>query len=162
MMNKKAYLSLGSNIGERLNYLTQATQRLNDHPQITVEKISSVYETKAWGLEEQADFYNIVLVIDTDLEPLELLSECQKIETELDRTREIHWGPRTIDIDILIYQNIRVTSDVLVIPHPYLLERPFVTTPLTEIAPDIMVGNVKVSSVATSKDCVKTDLTIKK
>lgn len=160
-MSKTAYLSLGSNIGDRLEYLTKATQRLNDHLQITVGKISSVYETKAWGLENQDDFYNIALEIATTLEPLELLSACQKIEAELNRIRKIHWGPRTIDIDILLYDNLEIASVALTIPHPYLLERPFVTTPLTEISPEIMVKGIEVSSVATTDGCVLTSFRIK-
>lgn len=157
-MEQTAYLSLGSNIGDRLAYLTQATKRLNQHSAITVKKISSIYETAAWGLENQADFYNAVVEITTTLSPHDLLVACQKIELELDRTREIHWGPRTIDIDILLYQNIKITSDVLTIPHQYLLERSFVTTPLLEIAPDIVINNVKVATVANADSCVKLDL----
>jgi len=143
-----SYLSLGSNIGDRLDYLTKATKLLNAHKNIIVVKISSVYETAAWGLENQAAFYNIVLEIETNLPPKELLEACQKIEIELKRTREIHWGPRTIDIDILLYGNIELNEKSLTIPHKYLLERPFATIPLTEIAPDKQVKDIKVSTVA--------------
>ena len=159
-MSKTAYLSLGSNIGNRLAYLTQATRRLNEHPDINVEKISSVYETAAWGLENQDDFYNIVLVVKTDLAPLELLLACQKIEVSLDRTREIHWGPRTIDIDILLYEDVEMNTDILTIPHKYLLERAFVTIPLVEIDPKICVHNTLVSAVVTDSPCVNTGLKI--
>jgi len=111
-------------------------------------KISSVYETTAWGLENQADFYNLALEIKTSLPPDELLSTCQDIEIKLARTREILWGPRTIDIDILLYENVKLSGQSLTIPHKYLLERSFVTIPLAEIAPDEQVKGVKISTVA--------------
>jgi len=145
---KTAYLSLGSNVGDRLFYLKQAIENLNRNPAVQVEKISSIYETAAWGLESQNDFYNLVLEISTSLLPEGLLQACQKIELELERTREIHWGPRTIDIDILLYESIEMDEAHLTIPHQYLLERPFVTIPLAEIAPDIRVKNVNISLVA--------------
>lgn len=148
MVRRIAYLSLGSNIGDRLDYLTQATKLLNEHPDITVVKISSVYETAAWGLEDQADFYNIVLEIETSLSPKALLGASQGIESALDRTRVIHWGPRTIDIDILLYEDVEIREESLTIPHKYLFERPFVTIPLAEIAPDKQVNDVKISTVA--------------
>jgi len=143
-----AYLSLGSNIGDRLDYLTQATRLLNEHADINVTKISSVYETAAWGLEDQKEFYNIVLEIETNLPPKCLLEVCQAIEDELERTREIHWGPRTLDIDILLYEDIELEDERLTIPHKYLLERPFVTIPLAEIAPDISIKDTDILEVA--------------
>jgi len=143
-----SYLSLGSNIGDKLDYLQQATRLLREHEAITVVKVSSVYETAAWGLRGQADFYNIVLEIKTSLLPKELLEACQEIENELERVREIHWGPRTIDIDILLYENVVLNEKSLTIPHKYLLERPFVTIPLSEIAPKLQVKDVKISTVA--------------
>jgi len=162
---KVAYLSLGSNMGDRLGYLTQATQSLDEHSNITVVKISSVYETAAWGLEEQADFYNIVLEIETSLLPKDLLEVCQKIESELERTHEIHWGPRTLDIDILLYDDVEIREENLTIPHKYILDRPFVTIPLTEIAPVKRVNGMEVFTVA--KDhfmledkCLKTEYKI--
>jgi len=142
-----AYLSLGSNIGDRLDYLTQATKLLDEHPDIAVVKISSVYETAAWGLEDQADFYNIALEIETALSPIDLLEVCQKIELELERTRIRHWGPRTIDIDILLYNDVEIREEFLTIPHPYMLERAFVTIPLHEIAPKMMIVGIKLSDI---------------
>ena len=159
-MKQIAYLSLGSNIGNRLEYITRAVHRLNDNPNINVVKSSSVYETAAWGFENQADFYNIILVIKTDLEPLELLLACQKIEADLDRTRETHWGPRTIDIDIILYEGVKMDADTLTIPHKYTLERAFVTVPLLEIAPDIKVDNVKVADILLEQTCVDTGIQI--
>lgn len=145
---KVAYLSLGSNIGNRLDYLKQATRRLNEHPNITVIKTSSIYETVAWGLKDQADFYNLALELTTTLSPMALLEVCQQIEQELKRTRKIQWGPRTIDIDILLYEGVTLGEQSLTIPHKYLLDRPFVTIPLAEIAPDEQVEGVKIATVA--------------
>lgn len=148
MSKKWAYLSLGSNLGDRLGYLTHATKLLNEHVDVCVTNISSVYETAAWGLENQGDFYNIVLEIKTSLSPASLLKACQKIESELKRTREVHWGPRTIDIDILLYEDVELGEASLTIPHKYLLDRPFVTIPLAEVAPDKRVKGVMIATVA--------------
>jgi len=145
---KTAYLSLGSNLGDRLHYLANATKRLNQQENIQLMKTSAVYETAAWGFEDQDDFYNIVAEIKTTLTPEKLLTACQEIENQLDRTREIHWGPRTIDIDILLYQDVTLNQKSLTIPHKYLLERPFVTIPLAEIAPEIELNGIKIATVA--------------
>ena len=160
-----AYLSLGSNIGDRLRFLTQATRRLNEHIDINIVKISSIYETAAWGIDDQADFYNVVLMIETNLTPVALLKACQKIEYELERVREIRWGPRTIDIDILLYEGVEMKESILTIPHKYLLERAFVSIPLAEIAPDEQVVGVKIATVAMSHarladKCLKTEYKI--
>lgn len=140
-----SYLSLGSNIGDKLDYLKQAVKRLNKHHEIVVTKISPVYETKAWGLEDQEDFYNIAIEISTTLAPYSLLEVCQDIEQGLYRTREIHWGPRTIDIDILLYGACDIKEKALTIPHPYMLERAFVIVPLNDIAPNLVVDGVVIA-----------------
>jgi 2-amino-4-hydroxy-6-hydroxymethyldihydropteridine diphosphokinase len=142
-----SYLSLGSNISDRKRYLTQAVRKLNSYREIVITKISSVYETEAWGLENQDDFYNIAIEIKTNLKPYELLNLCQNIEQELQRTREIHWGPRTIDIDILLYGALDIKEDKLIVPHPYMFEREFVIAPLNEIAPDLSVNDIEISAI---------------
>lgn len=139
-------------MGDRLNYLIEATQLLNDDLGITVEKISSVYETAPWGLKEQDDFYNIVLEIRTSLLPVALLEVCQEVEHQLGRKREIPWGPRTIDIDILLYEDVQMQETFLTIPHQHLLERSFVTKPLIEIAPHVSIEGVNISA-AVKKYC---------
>ena len=144
----QAYLSLGSNIGNRLEYLQKATDLLNGHPEITIIQSSSIYETAAWGLTEQNDFYNLVLEVETTLPPKDLLQACQEIELKLGRLREIHWGPRTIDIDILTYGDLIIDQPNLTIPHKYLLERPFVTIPLAEIAPSLSVKGFNIVDIA--------------
>ena len=130
----KAYLGLGTNIGDREGYLRQACEILQNHTQINILKISNVYETKAWGYTEQADFLNICVEIETELSPGELLKVCHLIEEELNRERVIRWGPRTIDIDILFCDNEIIYSDDLKVPHPYVQDRKFVLQPLNDFA----------------------------
>ncbi|SKB07340.1 2-amino-4-hydroxy-6-hydroxymethyldihydropteridinediphosphokinase [Sporosarcina newyorkensis] len=132
-----AYLSMGSNIGNRLEHLTHAVQLLNEHPAITVEKVSSVYETEPLGLTEQAKFLNIAVGLETSLEASELLSACQSIENKLGRMRKIRWGPRTVDLDILLYNHDTIQSENLIIPHLRMQERAFVLVPLIEIDSEV-------------------------
>ncbi|WP_088723786.1 2-amino-4-hydroxy-6-hydroxymethyldihydropteridine diphosphokinase [Streptococcus mutans] len=132
------YLSLGSNIGERQTYLQRALEELAHLSHITLQAVSPVYETAAWGKTDQADFLNIVCQLETDLSPYDLLEACQKIEKHLNRVRHEHWGPRTIDIDILFYGNTIIKEDNLKIPHPYLQNRAFVLVPLNDIASELV------------------------
>ena len=99
----RVYLSLGSNMGDRQGYLQKAVKALNDLPETEVKAVSSYYETAAWGLTDQADFLNLALALETKLPAETLLRSCQQIEKDLDRVRHEHWGPRTVDIDILLY-----------------------------------------------------------
>ncbi|NLP43527.1 MAG: 2-amino-4-hydroxy-6-hydroxymethyldihydropteridine diphosphokinase [Peptococcaceae bacterium] len=133
------YLSLGSNVGDRQQYLTRAMDLLAKLPNSRITKISAFYETEAWGGVKQNSFINNVVEFQTTLSPEQLLAECQNIENSLGRQRSVHWGPRTIDIDILIYGDLKFTSDKLIIPHPYLEVREFVLAPLREIAPDLIL-----------------------
>ncbi len=130
------YLSLGSNIGNRIEYLKKAVELLEQNPDISMDKSSSFYETDPQGWTDQEPFINIVISIETRLEPLSLLKFCQSIEVELKRKRLFRWGPRTIDIDILIYDDIIMNCDELIIPHPRMFERAFVLVPLAEIDED--------------------------
>lgn len=132
-------LGLGSNMGNRENNIKLAIHELNKHPEIVIDKISSLYETKPVGMVDQPDFLNLVISINTNLTPRELLRECLHAESELGRVRKQRWGPRNIDIDILIYHNHVIQDEVLQIPHPRLHERSFVLIPLQEIAYDISV-----------------------
>lgn len=131
------YLSLGSNMGDRKDYLNRALRALNDLEQTQVSQVSSFYETAAWGKTDQEDFLNICCQLETNLKPQDLLCHCQKIEKELDRVRHEHWGPRTIDIDILLYGQEIIDDNNLKVPHPYMTERAFVLVPLLEIAPQL-------------------------
>ncbi|HEM6115768.1 2-amino-4-hydroxy-6-hydroxymethyldihydropteridine diphosphokinase [Streptococcus pluranimalium] len=133
------YLSLGSNLGDKLAYLKQAIQRLSQLPKTRFVKASSFFQTAAWGKTDQDDFINAVVQLDTDLEALELLYQCQEIEMDLDRVRHEHWGPRTIDIDILLYGEATYHSPELIVPHPYMMERAFVLVPLAELTEDFVI-----------------------
>ncbi|ARF14205.1 2-amino-4-hydroxy-6-hydroxymethyldihydropteridine diphosphokinase [Sporosarcina ureae] len=132
-----AYLSLGSNIGDRLEHLQHAVQLLNEHSSINVLQVSSVYETEPVGLTEQAKFLNVVVRLETTLEATELLSACQSIENKLGRMRKIRWGPRTVDLDILLYNEEHIQLENLIIPHLRMQERAFVLVPLVEINEDV-------------------------
>lgn len=134
----RAFLGLGSNLGDRANYLAQAIFALTS-PMLKVEATSRIYETEPWGVMDQPIYWNQVLEIETSLEPMELLHFCQEIEIRLGRERKEHWGPRTIDIDLLIYDNTVRDSKELILPHPYLEERAFVLVPLREIAPRLVL-----------------------
>jgi 2-amino-4-hydroxy-6-hydroxymethyldihydropteridine diphosphokinase len=142
-MGNTAFISLGSNIGNRYDYLSKAIEYLNKHPKIQLVNTSSVYETDPVGYEDQDLFLNMVIEIQTEWSPLELLDFCLKVELELGRKREIVWGPRTIDLDILLYNQENIKSEKLIIPHPRMLERNFVMIPLSEIKPDIIIPNIE-------------------
>jgi 2-amino-4-hydroxy-6-hydroxymethyldihydropteridine diphosphokinase len=138
-MNHTAFLSLGSNMGNRIEFLEEALKKLEDNYPIKVVNVSSIYETDPVGYEDQDLFLNMVAKINTDLIPIELLNACQETEKSLGRKREIRWGPRTIDLDILLYNDENMIMDRLVIPHPRMHERSFVAIPLLEICPNIML-----------------------
>jgi dihydroneopterin aldolase/2-amino-4-hydroxy-6-hydroxymethyldihydropteridine diphosphokinase len=129
------YLSIGSNLGERKEYLDGAVKALDACPQIQVKKVSSYVETKAYGLTDQPDFLNGALWIRTLLSPEELLCKLHEIEAAAHRERVLRWGPRTLDLDILFYDRMVYESETLMIPHVDLQNRRFVLEPLSEIAP---------------------------
>lgn len=130
------YLSLGGNQGDRRHLLDEAV-KLIESKAGNIIKQSAYYETKAWGLEDQPDFLNICLCLETDYTPRQLLISLQAIEQDLHRQRTQKWGPRTIDIDILFYNDDIVQDEYLSIPHPYVSQRMFVLLPLAEIAPGL-------------------------
>jgi 2-amino-4-hydroxy-6-hydroxymethyldihydropteridine diphosphokinase len=136
-----AYLLLGSNEGDRLQWLYDALNLLDRHGLFLA--LSPVYETAAWGLEEQPDFLNIALCLETELTPDGLLNAIRDIEQQCGRQRELKWGQRTLDIDILFYDDIVMNEPQLVIPHPHLHERRFALTPLCDIAPDMTHPTLK-------------------
>ena len=125
------YLSIGTNIGEREDNLRRAVRLLAE--QVTVETVSAVYETAAVGFTDQADFLNIAVHVKTALSPLAMLDVCQAIENELGRVRTIRWGPRVIDLDILLYNNENMNTERLILPHPRMYERAFVLIPLFDV-----------------------------
>jgi len=129
----EAFISMGSNLGNRMGNLKKALSLLSSHPSITVLSVSSVYETDPVGYTDQEDFLNLVCRIETDLTPLSLLMYSQTIEQILHRERTIRFGPRTIDVDILTYDDLVIRTDELTLPHPRMSERAFVQIPLREI-----------------------------
>lgn len=131
----ESYLSLGSNMGNRLDMLKTAVRLLMEHPSVEVTAISSLYETDPVGFTDQESFLNMVVRLETPLPALELLDICQEIERKLNRERLVRWGPRTIDLDILIYNRDNVESERLTVPHPRMHERAFVLIPLLEVNP---------------------------
>ncbi|SDD68215.1 2-amino-4-hydroxy-6-hydroxymethyldihydropteridinediphosphokinase [Terribacillus halophilus] len=136
---KQAWIALGSNISPRETYLEQAAQKLKERPGIRLKQVSTVYETDPVGYEDQDQFLNLVVEVETSLEPMELLHICQNIEQELGRERVIRWGPRTVDLDILLYSTENMNVEELILPHPRMHERAFVLVPLAEIAPDLLL-----------------------
>lgn len=127
------YLSIGSNLGNRLENITNAIKKLNELANTKVKKVSTIYETEPVGKKNQPTFLNIAVEIETELSPLELLSEIKKIEYELGRTPSERWGPRTIDIDIILYGNVCINEKQLVLPHAEFRNRRFVLQPLAEL-----------------------------
>lgn len=133
MTKNNVYLSLGSNIGDRKGYIEKAVELIESTKGVKVLKRSGLYETTPVGYLEQDLFLNAVIKIETDFSAREILKIINKIENELNRKREIRWGPRTIDIDILIFSDKKIDETDLIIPHKEMLNRLFVLIPLTEI-----------------------------
>ena len=138
-MNKHiVYIALGSNIGDRINYLRQAIEKLNNNENISVEEASSVYETLPYGNKDQANFYNAVIRISTGYELIELLDCLKEIEKNLGRLKKEKWGPREIDLDLLFYNHLIYSDERITVPHKEIIKRDFVLVPLCEIAPQFI------------------------
>lgn len=143
----EVYLSLGSNLGDREKYLKEAVKRLKSNKNIVLKKLSPIYETKPVGYLEQDNFLNAAILIETDLTPYELLDVTTSIEAELKRERTIKWGPRTIDIDILLYDGLILNDEKLTIPHPHMWERAFVLIPLRDINPSLSKNGLSIDEL---------------
>lgn len=139
----KVILALGSNKGDRLAFIKDALKKINDLGEISA--VASLYRSSAYGVTDQPDFYNSVIVLKTDKAPKQLLTELKKIEKQVGRTENIRWGPREIDLDIILYDQRRVSQKGLTIPHSDFHNRVFVLLPLAEIEPEIRVPGMKVS-----------------
>jgi len=139
----RAYVALGSNLGNRLENMKQAVIRLNIMRSTKLAGLSSVYETAPVGGPRQSFFLNACAALDTELSPTLLLKAMLEIEKELGRVRSTHWGPRTIDLDLLIYENIIMNSPLLELPHPRMTERNFVLVPLAELNRDLIIPGIK-------------------
>lgn len=136
----RAALGLGSNIGDKKAFITQALDLLATTPGITLLARSSPYQTEPWGMTDQDWFLNACALVETTLSAEDLLRRCLAVEQELGRVRDIRWGPRKIDIDVLVYGDEEIEAEGLTIPHPRIAERAFVLVPLAEIWPDAPIG----------------------
>ncbi len=130
------YVLAGSNLGNRLNYLQQAANVMEERCGV-ITKRSSVYETAAWGITDQPSFYNVAFAVSTTLVPAQFMQTLLNIENEMGRRRVMKMGPRIIDLDILLIDELVIDTELLKVPHPYLPERRFALLPLSEIAGDV-------------------------
>lgn len=154
----KAYLGLGSNMGDRAHQLQQAIQIIDRFQHIDVTSVSPIYETEPVGYTDQPQFLNLCIEIETTLKPQELLKRCLETEQALHRVRKIRWGPRTLDVDILLYGNEIIEEYNLIIPHPRMVERAFVLIPLNDIASK----HIEPRSQRLIKNLVTADSTVKR
>lgn len=144
MNEARAWLGLGSNLGDRAALIGEAIARLNRAPGLRVVARSGLYRTPPWGEADQPDFLNAAVEVVTALPPHDLLGACQEVERALGRVRTRRWGPRTIDLDILHMEGVALASGPLVLPHPHWRDRAFVLVPLAEIAPDLVIAGIRV------------------
>ena len=149
----KAIVALGSNLGDRLNFLQSAVNEINSLPEVHVFKISSVYETLPVGGPEQENYLNAVIGLNTELDADVLLLKLLHIELNLGRQREIAWGPRTIDLDLIWFEDLTINTEILVLPHPRAHERCFVIKPWLEIEPNAKIGNTEIQEFFKDLDC---------
>jgi len=145
-----AALGLGGNIGDPALAMARALQALDARKDCRVLAVSRLYLTPPWGKTDQADFFNCCALIETELEPEELLDLCLALEREMKRVRAERWGPRTLDIDLLTYGERIEKSQSLELPHPRMTERAFVMLPLADLAPQMMIEGRKAESWAGS------------
>jgi 2-amino-4-hydroxy-6-hydroxymethyldihydropteridine diphosphokinase len=140
-LTARAYLALGSNLGDRLAHLQLGVDALTRVPGVDVRAVSRVYETAPVGGPAQDPYLNAVVAIDTALDPHELLHRTQHIEDLAERKRAERWGPRTLDVDILLVGDQVAATEDLTLPHPRMWERGFVLAPLRDVAPDLVDAN---------------------
>jgi len=138
----RAWIGLGSNLGDRLGYIKKALGMMERIPETTLVAVSSLYDTAPVGKDDQPRFLNAVAEVATDLAPESLMCELLAIEDYCGRIRRDMWGPRTLDLDLLIYDDVEQSSDELTVPHPRLAARAFVLVPLAEIAPEVVVPGI--------------------
>ena len=149
----EAALGLGTNLGNREAALAQAVDLLAAMPGIEIEAVSNLYSSAPWGVADQPDFLNLCIRVETSLGPLQLLHACKSVEAKLGRQERLRWGPREMDVDVLLMQGVTLDTETLAIPHPRMAERRFVLEPLAEIAPDWALedGTVTSKSAALKK-----------
>jgi len=138
-MMDQAYIALGTNLGDRVNHLKQAVELLQAEKAIRFEALSAVYETAPVGGPAQEPYLNACAAIKTYLSPVQLLLKLLELENLMGRIREMRWGPRIIDLDLLVYDEILMKTPLLELPHPRMCERDFVLVPLADIAPELVI-----------------------
>jgi 2-amino-4-hydroxy-6-hydroxymethyldihydropteridine diphosphokinase len=148
----RAYLGLGSNLGDKRAMLHEALRRLDETDGVRVAARSGFYRTPPWGKTDQDWFLNAAAAVETDLPPHDLLAVCLDVERAIGRVRDEKWGPRLIDIDLLTYDGRELADETLTLPHPHLTQRAFVLVPLAEIAPDLMIGGSSVTEALARVD----------
>ncbi|OIJ20495.1 2-amino-4-hydroxy-6-hydroxymethyldihydropteridine diphosphokinase [Anaerobacillus alkalidiazotrophicus] len=139
------YLSIGSNMGDRLSFLKYAAKSMKEDVNISITRYSSIYETAPIGYTDQDNFLNMVIELKTSYSPLQLLSRTQKIQDNAGREYNIRWGPRTLDLDILLYNQENIKMEQLIVPHPRMFERSFVIIPLREVNPVLYFPSIEKS-----------------
>ncbi len=135
----RAYVGIGSNLGDRWSYLRLAARELRATPRVVVVRASHVYETAPVGPAGQGAYLNAVLALETSMAAIDLLRVLQRLEGAALRRRAVRWGPRTLDLDLLLYGGAVVETPILTVPHPGLVSRRFVLAPLAELCPDLVV-----------------------
>lgn len=153
---KTCYIGLGGNIANELGtpseHIANAIHAFKNSPHFANVQVSSLYQSKAFGVTDQPDFINAVLKADTDLSPLELLDFCQSLETQAKRERLRHWGERSLDVDVLLYSDGNIRNERLTVPHTGLFERNFVLIPMLEIDKNLIVQGKKLADLTEAKN----------
>ena len=154
-LNKvRAFLGLGGNLGDPRSAMASALQMLDAQEEIAIIAVSSLYSTPPWGVTDQPDFLNAVAALETSLSARALLDVCLSTEQALKRERIQRWGPRIIDVDVLLYGDASIQEDGLQVPHPRMMERAFVLAPLIEIAPSLHVQGQSIQDALNEADKV--------
>jgi 2-amino-4-hydroxy-6-hydroxymethyldihydropteridine diphosphokinase len=150
----RAFIAFGGNVGDARDTITHAIETFCDGDKVRLVASSSDYRTPPWGVTDQPPFINACIEIETALAPHQLLERAHDVERAFgrDRASERHWGPRTLDIDLLTYGDIRLDDPDLVLPHPRLFERAFVLVPLAEIAPDRIIAGQRIRDACRGVD----------
>ena len=147
-----ALIGLGSNIGDKADNILKALELLEQRGDIKIQKVSRLYKSSPWGVLQQDWFVNAVAALTTKLDPQSLLRRCLDIENQMGRQRQVKWGPRLIDIDILVYRDELIETESLKIPHPYIEERDFVLVPLLEIVPLLRIRGKDIKTLVSQMD----------
>ncbi len=153
-------IGIGGNLGDPLSAMREALLKIDQHDHCTIARVSSVWQTPPWGVTDQPDFLNACAALTTSLSARAFLDLCLSIEHDLKRVRDVRWGPRSIDIDILFFGDEIIDETGLVIPHPRIAERAFVLVPLAEIAPETRFDGLSIAKLAAN--CDRSGMTLRK